>query len=155
MSETPPGPESSESLESASAGDGGPNSDIWMWDSSQLSVDHPTNETEFKVAKIQAWKHRDGVKPRTQYIVESFETESAARWIEKTPPLLDDRAPSSGFKLLVLPCDGSSNPYLTKEQENRLHSACGLPNFLGHARSAQSGACGMFSLDDDNYGSIS
>ncbi|OTA08541.1 hypothetical protein A9Z42_0002420 [Trichoderma parareesei] len=65
---------------------------------------------------------------------------------------MSGRQPSSGFKLVAMPCsDVTVIPHLTEEQLRSCNAALGLPNFLKHFASEGPGTCGMFMQSDGSY----
>ncbi|KAK1240717.1 hypothetical protein MKX07_006150 [Trichoderma sp. CBMAI-0711] len=73
-------------------------------------------------------------------------------WLKEPVPVMSGRQPSSGFKLVAMPCsDVTVIPHLTEEQLRSCNAALGLPNFLKHFASEGPGTCGMFMQSDGSY----
>ncbi|KAH8810749.1 hypothetical protein F5884DRAFT_875544 [Xylogone sp. PMI_703] len=133
-----------------------PEGDNWIWSWSQTQLTWPSQDEEFDVATIECWNYEDeGTQKQEQttgYGTERFGTEYVNSWLNDPYPLLNGQRPSSGFKIIVMPCGQESlYPSMTTEQAHSIASAFGLPNIQSHYSSISSGACGSFLQSDSSY----
>lgn len=131
----------------------------WLWDWSEFRTPKIEHDKAFDVAVIECWKYDDDegtrkIVPMSRYEVRGFHSEAINSWVKEPAPICDGQQPSSGFKIIVMPCFGGVAP-LTDEQEQSLNAAFGFPNFQNHYGSAFLGAYGMFLQSDNSYGNSS
>ncbi|KAL6823922.1 hypothetical protein V8C40DRAFT_246843 [Trichoderma camerunense] len=137
--------------DSAASGFGGQGNREWLFDWCPTFRESPSEKANFDVAMIECWKYEDD-EPTKKYELCGFHTETMNSWLKEPTPTRNDRQPSAGFKVAVLPCaDSDKLPHLTNSEIQAFNAAFGLPYFQKHCCSIDSGACGMFLQPDNSY----
>lgn len=130
----------------------------WLWDWNKYKVQFPNESRDFDVATIEYWKYdndeqRPVIPPIRKFQIRDFHTQMDS-WLNEPVPVVDGQHPSSGFKIVALPChDTDVVPPLTREELQSLNATLGLPFFEGHYASTGIGASGAFLQSDGSYGS--
>lgn len=138
--------------DSAASGFGGQGNREWLFDWCPYVPESPSEKANFDVAMIECWKYDDD-DPSKKYELGGFHTETMSSWLKEPTPTRNERQPTAGFKVAVVPCAESSQlPYLTNGEIQEFNAAFGLPYFQKHYSSIDCGACGMFLQPDNSYG---
>ncbi|KAL7960807.1 hypothetical protein V8C34DRAFT_275779 [Trichoderma compactum] len=136
---------------SAASGFGGQGNREWLFEWCSYPIRLPSEKADFDVAMIECWKYDDD-EPTKKFELCGFHTETMDSWLKEPTPTRNERQPSAGFKVAVMPCaDFSHLPHLTEGEMQAFNAAFGLPHFQQHYSSIECGACGMFLQLDNSY----
>ena len=104
---------------------------------------------------MECWKYDStSTSDPTPAVLRHFESYKQDEIIEQLAapvPLIEDRLPTSGFQIAIVPCSFQSLPKVGIPLLDALNEKLGLPNHNHHYSSLRSGAVGMFVLPDDSW----
>ncbi|KAL7950495.1 hypothetical protein V8C42DRAFT_306679 [Trichoderma barbatum] len=132
-----------------------PENSVWLWDWAPINSTLPEHSIDIEVGTFECWTYDDSAhvtEPVKNFETRQFHTESMNSWLKAPIPSRLGQQPSSGCKMVILPCGTLGPlPHLTADEAHSFNTALGLPSFHMHFGSLNAGACGMFLQSDDSY----
>ncbi|RDW84181.1 uncharacterized protein DSM5745_04507 [Aspergillus mulundensis] len=126
----------------------------WYWDFGDIRLNFPPDGVS-EIVVMEQWSWHDDVSQNhtanSASRLDSYRQDQIIQRLQEPIPTHENRPPSSGFQLAIVPCSFQSLPCVGIELLDKMNEALGLINHHHHYASVRSGAIGTFQMADGSW----